>query len=204
MLHINPANVLNMLTVLFQISNILQILINEKETELHDTIKDIIKYSMNDVSFTMQTSITLEFENYWDWNLSETEFVVADKIEKLEENKNEEEDSCTSEENKIINNKYKIKTIEFWKSGKKACYSLSTVQHWFKKVKSLPQLYQWELSLQKSGTHRENLLYIPEYVLEKFRNANDENKIIHDLNLRRWALEAKEEINFLHFKARAT
>jgi len=38
---------------------------------------------------------------------------------------------------------------------------------------------------------------------EKFRNANDKNKIIHDLNLRRWALEAKKEINFLYFKAGA-
>jgi len=45
MLHINPANVLNMLIVLFQISNILQTLINEKEIELNDTIKDIIKNS---------------------------------------------------------------------------------------------------------------------------------------------------------------
>jgi len=63
----------------------------------------------------------------------------------------------------------------------------------------LPQLYQWELSLQKDGAHRERLLYICEYVLEKFRNANDENKIIRDL--RRWALETKEEINFLYFKA---
>jgi len=40
--------------------------------------------------------------------------------------------------------------------------------------------------------------------LKKFRNANDENKIIHDLDLRRWTLETKKEINFLHFKAGAT
>jgi len=36
MLHINPANVLNMLIVSSQISNIPQIPINEKEIELHD------------------------------------------------------------------------------------------------------------------------------------------------------------------------
>jgi len=69
-------------------------------------IKDILKNSMNDVSFTM-TNTTLEFENYWDLNLSEAEFVAADEIEELEENKNEEEDSCTSEENEIINNNSK-------------------------------------------------------------------------------------------------
>jgi len=61
------------------------------------------------------------------------------------------------------NNDYKRKAVEIWKSGKKAHYSLSTVQHRFKKVKFLPQLYQWKLSLQKGGTHREKLLYISEY-----------------------------------------
>jgi len=58
MLHVNPANVLNMLIVSFQISNIPQTPINEKEIELHDTIKDIIKNPMNNVSFIMQTSTT--------------------------------------------------------------------------------------------------------------------------------------------------
>jgi len=75
-----------MLIVSFQISNIPQTPINEKEIELHDTIKDIIKSSMNDVSFTMQTGTTLKFENYWDLNL---------------------------EENEIINNDYKRKAVEF-------------------------------------------------------------------------------------------
>jgi len=40
MLYINPANVLNMLIVSFQILNISQTPINEKEIKLHD--KDII------------------------------------------------------------------------------------------------------------------------------------------------------------------
>jgi len=51
MLHINPANVLNILIILFQISNIPQTLINEKKNELHDMIKVIIKNSMNDVIY---------------------------------------------------------------------------------------------------------------------------------------------------------
>jgi len=50
----------------------------------------------------MQTSTSLEFENYRNLNLSEAEFVAADGIEELEENnKNEEEDSCTSEKTKL-------------------------------------------------------------------------------------------------------
>jgi len=86
MLHINHSNVLNTLIVSFQVSNIPQTSINEKEIELHDTIKDIIKNSMNDVSFIMRISTTLEFENYWDLNLFEAKFTAADEIKKLEEN----------------------------------------------------------------------------------------------------------------------
>lgn len=40
--------------------------------------------------------------------------------------------------------------------------------------------------------------------MKKFKDANDKNRIIHDLNLRRWALKTKEEINLPHFKAGAT
>ncbi|XP_071575586.1 uncharacterized protein [Temnothorax nylanderi] len=203
MLRVNPANVLNMLMVLFQISNIPQTPTNDKEIELHNTIKNIIQNSMDDMSFAMQTDTTLEFENYWD--LYEAEFVAADEIEEVEElDEDEGEDSCTSEEYEIVNNNYKRRAVEFWKSGKKGRYSLSSVQHRFKKVKSLPQLYKWELSLQRGGTHREKLLYISEYVLNKFKDANDKNSIMHDIDLRRWALEAKEEINLPHFKAGAT
>lgn len=39
---------------------------------------------MDDVLFVMQTDTMLEFENYWDSNLSDAAFVAADKIEKLE------------------------------------------------------------------------------------------------------------------------
>jgi len=44
-----------------------------------------------------------------------------------------EENSCSSEENEIMNNDYKRKAVEFWKRGKKIRYFLSTVQHRFKR-----------------------------------------------------------------------
>jgi len=136
-----------------------QISINKREIKLHGTIKDVIKNSMNDVSFTMQTSTTLKFENYWDLNLFKAEFVAIDEIEELEENnKNEEEDSCTLEENEFINNDYKRKAVKFWKSEKKAHYFLSTVQHRFKKVKSLPQLSMGTFSTKRWYSYRKTII----------------------------------------------
>jgi len=98
MVHVNPANVINMLIVSFQISNFPQTSVNNKEIELHDTIKDIIQNTMDDLSFAMETDTTLEFENYWDANIYDAEFVGADEVEELEENdEDEEEDTCTPE-----------------------------------------------------------------------------------------------------------
>jgi len=91
---------------------------------------------MDDTSFVMQIDTTLEFENYWNSLLPEANVIAADEIEELEENEDEREDGCT-EENKIVNYDYKKRTVEFWKSGKKGLYVLSTVQLRFKKVKSL-------------------------------------------------------------------
>ncbi|KMQ90706.1 hypothetical protein RF55_9507 [Lasius niger] len=89
---------------------------------------------MDDILFAIQTDTALEFENYWDSNLSEAEFVTADEIEELEENnEDEKEDSCILKEGEIINNDYKRRAVEFWKSGKKGRYTLSTIQHRFRK-----------------------------------------------------------------------
>ncbi|XP_020298363.1 vicilin-like seed storage protein At2g18540, partial [Pseudomyrmex gracilis] len=120
----------------------------------------------------MESDTTLKFENYWNANICDAEFVGADEVKELEESdEHEEEDTCTPE-GEI--------------------------------VKSLSQLYKWDLSLQKGGTHRQKLLDISQYVLEKFKDANNNNRIIHDLDLRRWALGAKKQINLPHFKAGAT
>jgi len=57
MVHVNPANVINMLIVSFQISNFPQTSVNNKEIELHDTIKDIIQNTMDDLSFAMRPTL---------------------------------------------------------------------------------------------------------------------------------------------------
>jgi len=208
MVQVNPANILNMLIILFQISNIPETPVNNKEIELRDVIKDIIHSSMNDMSSDIYTDTTLEFENYWKSNLLDADFVDDYEIEILEEDEDDDqaEDSCTSisEEREIVNDGYKRRAVGFWKSAKRGRYSLSTVKHSFRKVKSLRQLYRWEHYIQKGGTHREKMLYISEYVLQNFKEADEEKKIIHDMDLRRWALEAKAQIDLSSFKASAT
>lgn len=207
MVHINVANVLNMLITLFQITHIPLTPINEREIQLRDVIKDVITNAVNDISFDVHTDTTLEFQNYWEMDLLDIEFVTDEELEESNDDdddyRSDNEDSCIPE-HEIVNNNYKRKAVEFWRSGKKNRYSLSAVQNRFKKVKSVHQLYRWEHSLQKGGTRREKLIYISHYVLNHFKEANNEQRIIHDLDLRQWALEAKEQIDLPSFKAGPT
>ena len=51
-------------------------------------------------------------------------------------------------------------------------------------VKSLPQLYRWEGSVESGGTHADKFAFIAEYVLQKFEEACDRRSTVHDMNLR--------------------
>ncbi|KYN17214.1 hypothetical protein ALC57_10506 [Trachymyrmex cornetzi] len=48
------------------------------------------------------------------------------------------------------------------------------------------------------------MLYISKYILQNFKEVDDEKGIIHDMDLRRWALEDKAQIDLSSFKASAT
>ncbi|GJQ80067.1 hypothetical protein Trydic_g19351 [Trypoxylus dichotomus] len=98
------------------------------------------------------------------------------------------------EEGSVIDLDYKTRAVDYWKSGKSKARTSAGVIQKFKKVKSLEQLRRWEESVNRGGTHTDKLRFITEYVLTNFENSILDGKIIHDMDLRRWALEAKEEI----------
>lgn len=68
-------------------------------------------------------------------------------------------------------------------------------------VKSTTQLQRWEASVDRGGTNKDKSRYVTEYVLIRFKEALDSGNIIHDIDLRRWALQAKGEIQYDSFKA---
>ena len=60
---------------------------------------------------------------------------------------------------------------------------------------------RWEETVSRGGTRREKLLQISEYVCNKFVDGIETHAIIHDLDLRRWALQANEKTGLENFKA---
>ncbi|XP_070529783.1 uncharacterized protein [Cardiocondyla obscurior] len=57
------------------------------------------------------------------------------------------------------------------------------------------------MSIEKGGTNADKFAFIMEYVLQKFEEACDRKTIIHDMNLRLWALEAKDQVDLPELKA---
>ncbi|XP_029172270.1 uncharacterized protein LOC114941451 [Nylanderia fulva] len=197
MLAINTANVINLLITTFHIANLAVTPVNHREVELHDAISNLIRDSLKD-------DITIEY----DWGLdfddpSEPQAVqFVDLYDPHAEEDNYEDEVCiVDDEGGSVDLNYKRKAVEYWNSGKKRRLSVSVVQNRFRKVKHVSQLYRWQEYIMRVGTNRDKLIFIAEYVLIKFQETIDRGSIIHDIDLRRWALEAKEQVNFATFKA---
>jgi len=102
-------------------------------------------------------------------------------------------DNTFSQDTDIKDN-YKQKAVEYWMSGKKL--KLETVQFKFKRVTSNRQLHQWEEQISNGGNRIEKLKEISEFVLDRFNEAVEKSVTVHDLDLRRWALQARDKILF--------
>lgn len=203
MVHINPSNIIRLLIITYNYSE-KQLTDNESnphELELHDAIKNIIDTAVRETSFVFETDSRLEFEDMVRPHFTE----IADENEPsssfdLENVEEQYEETCGLEDGNIDPD-YKRQAVEFWRSGKQKRRNVSSVQSKFKKVRTALQLYRWEKYLQRGGTHKEKLLEIAEYVLCNFAKSMDQNAIVHDIDIRRWALEANAKVNLENFKA---
>ncbi|XP_039312536.1 uncharacterized protein LOC120359377 [Solenopsis invicta] len=197
----NVANVINMLATTFQIASITQTSITPVEIKVHNEIKNILQKAQDTRSVILiDHDYVLDFEDPSEPHSTQVVEHIT-PADKEEDEGSFEPEECVVDEGGIVDFSYKRKAVEFWKSGKKTCRILSAVQHKFRKVKSYHQLYRWETSLEKSGTNADKFAFIAEYVLHKFQEACDRKSIIHDMNLRLWALEAKDQVDLPEFRA---
>lgn len=65
-------------------------------------------------------------------------------------------------------------------------------------------LYVWEKQVVRGGTKVDKLRFVFNFVVDKFREARANACIVHDLDIRRWALKHRAEIAFHGFKASDT
>ncbi|XP_076386074.1 uncharacterized protein LOC143264143 [Megachile rotundata] len=115
-------------------------------------------------------------------------------------------DSNSNDKNlqsEVVDLEYKKKAVSFWKRGTKRALSFRTVQTRYKKLKSRRQLYEWEEQIKKGGSRFDKLKTIANATLQKFIEARQNKIIIHDMDLRRWAVieNQKENLQLEGFQA---
>lgn len=187
---INPKNVVRLLQKRFDRPEYdIDSIITDDEKSLANSLENLIRESIDSkVAVEVFDSLCLNDENvYSDETVIDDDFEIDSDIT---------ENICKKAKIDVdIDNEYKRKAVEFWRSGNTKPVSFKRVQHNFKKVDNLQSLYRWEEQLKAGGTRKEKLLQISKYVLEQFKSASDKALPIHDTDLKRWALQAREEID---------
>ena len=90
--------------------------------------------------------------------------------------------------------------MEYWRSGITKHLNIRTVTHRFRKVISKTQLKRWAHQINKGGTYEKQLNEISQYTLNRFIEATECGKIVHDIDFRRCPLIAHK--NFINSDAR--
>ncbi|KAE8739814.1 hypothetical protein FOCC_FOCC014682 [Frankliniella occidentalis] len=99
-----------------------------------------------------------------------------------------------------ISFKYKQDAVAYWRNdGKKRKFS--SVKNRFSKLSQESLLYRWEKQINDHGTYRDKLKTICSHTYEQYTQAKNNHKIVHDVDLKRWALKKARDLQCNQFKA---
>jgi len=196
---INPLNVVRLLLVSISSIYLTETPVTEKEIELKENIQKLLLDSIfhyNGLEVTEE--IYLDFEE--PYKLHSFEIIEDDEEAWHEDNLNSH--SQCSNDDADFDSSYKRQAVEYWRNrdanNKKRNRSLQAVQHKFRKVSSERQLRRWEEQLQSGGSRTDKLSYISKFTYDKFTAAVESGFMVHDIDIKRWALQAQEEIGNLN------
>lgn len=198
MMAMNPRNILSLLRQSFDepqydIESVITVEERSFARQLEDLIKDAVQANL-----FLESHSTLCFhddEENQDALLVEEDF-DEDFVESVKDNQRVKV-IC-------IDLEYKQKAVAFWRSGKERCRKFKQVQHRFKHVKCERMLYKWEQQIAEGGGRLNKLQRISESVLQHFQDASKKCIAIHDLDLKRWALRARNEVGLSQTLFRAS
>ncbi|XP_046611010.1 uncharacterized protein LOC124300723 [Neodiprion virginianus] len=199
---INPLNVIRMLLATFEVMRLPDSPVNNDEIQLKANFENILLSAVNEYSgFEMVEENSLHFEEpFKDWEME----IVEDKewANALYESELSP-DTCTRD-NEDLSYEYKLRAVEYWRSGKKGNLGLGSVKQKCKKVQSIRQLHRWAHNLTKGETYKKKLARICGYTFERFKAAVDAGLIVHDSDLKKWAFHAQKEIRHTDFRFKAS
>ena len=135
---VNPLNVVNLLLATFQSLKIEDSSINHKEIELKGHIESILLHAMNEFSdVEMIIEESLDFQEQYKHVDAE---IVEDVIQHtIPQSPSAPTEKCT-EDIEEVSYDYKLRAVEFWRSGKKKNLNIDSVRKNIKRVTSTKQL----------------------------------------------------------------
>lgn len=95
------------------------------------------------------------------------------------------------------------KEVVDWSKNEGKNWSFTTLQHKYRRLKYRNYLQRYEKYVEEMGTAREKFVLIAKYVYDEFVLQRALGNIIHDRNLRLWAVRKARELNLPSFKASA-
>lgn len=160
--------------------------INDDERAFASQLENIIKDSI-DSALTFESYTTLCCED--NTALPETHAIEEDFHDDYNDIINDNKKVKT-----MIDFEYKEKAVQYWHSGKTGNLKFESVRSKFKKIQNITMLYRWEMQVKEGGTRNKKLLEISKYVMKQFQNAHLKSIPIHDIDIKRWALNARNEV----------
>jgi hypothetical protein len=79
--------------------------------------------------------------------------------------------------------------------------NIATVSKRYRFITSLRQLYAFEKQLESSGSRNEKIKEVWTFTYQEFVKAKENNLIIHDSDLKRWATRKSNELSLEKFTA---
>lgn len=195
-------NVIRLLLITFQALDLPDSPVNNDEVELTEKLEQLLKDAMNEFNhLEIIEDTTLDFQEPFKDSVVEA---VEDNDEWSSGVARLDPMTCSDDEEDLSYD-YKRRAVEYWRSGKtKKNLKIETVQNKFKKVTSVRQLRRWAHQINRGGTYMEKLSRISEYTLNNLKYATESGLIVHDVDIRRWALRAKQLIGNEDIRFRAS
>ncbi|OWA55263.1 hypothetical protein BV898_19649 [Hypsibius exemplaris] len=102
--------------------------------------------------------------------------------------------------------KYKQKAVEYWRSGAAGKpRPMKFVAAQFKRLKNDGKtIYRWAQQVDEMGSRIDKLVQIYNETLQRFQAAKKKRYIVHDADLKRWAVQANASIKLADFVASGT
>lgn len=192
---INPLNVARLLLASISTMYLMETPVNQREIELKENIQKLVLENIHQFNgLEVTEEISLDYEE--PYKLHTFEIIEEDEEAWNEDDVNSRNKRCHDDDNFDVS--YKRRAVEYWHGeSKENRRSFKSVQHRFRRVSSIRQLRRWEEQLERGGHRIEKLSQISKITHDKFTAALQARLIIHDVDIRRWALEAQKEIGNL-------